>query len=154
MARGAHYGILRGMNDATTLDVLAECEKAAAERRALAENLLAEARDLETQLSGVRQTIAPLTAAAEAAHAAELEADERAQRAQAKVAQARSELEAERRALADARSARQRADADLAEVHTRVERLVKANGLSVEAAKRIVERRMADALRATANGTT
>lgn len=142
------------MNDATTLDVLAECEKAAAERRALAENLLAEARDLETQLTEVRQTIAPLTAAAEAAHTAEHAAEERTRRAQEKVAQARSELEAERRTLADARTIRQRADADVAEVHARVERLVKTNGMSVEAAKRIVERRMADAQRATANGTT
>ena len=142
------------MNEATSLDTLAECEKAAAERRALAEHFLAEARDLEAQLAAVRQSMAPLAAAAESAHASERAAEERTRLAQEKLAQARSDLEAVRRTLADARTARQRAEADVADVHAGLERLLKSSGLSVEAAKRIVERRMADARRAPANGTT
>lgn len=129
------------------LDVLAECESAAADRRALAENQLAAARGLEAQLSDVRQTISPLAAAAEAALANERSAEARARISHESVVQAQLDDEAARRAFAEAQAARRQADAGVAEVHAHLEALSKTHGLSADAAQRIVERRLADTQR-------
>lgn len=154
VGRGLAIGPGRATHTEAALDALAEYEKVAAERRALAEELLAQARDLEAQLSGVRQTLDPLAAAAATALASEREAEERARLAQERFGQAKAQLDAERRSLAAARAARHRAEADVAEVSAHVDALSKTNGLTAEAAQRIVERRIADTLRRTTNGAS
>jgi chromosome segregation ATPase len=74
--------------------------------------------------------------------------------AQERFAQAKAQLDAERRALAEARATRQRAEADVSEVSAHVDALSKTNGLTAEAAQRIVERRIADTLRRTTRGAS
>jgi hypothetical protein len=56
--------------------------------------------------------------------------------------------------LRECSDARVKAEADLSEMRTRIELLSGTNGLSAEAIKRIVERRIADRLRQTAEQPT
>lgn len=135
-----------------TLDALAEFERLAAERRARAENVLAQARELEEELSAARAAIIPLAAAAEATRMREREAGERVQAAREQLACAQAELDAAVQELNDCRASRVRADADVAELHAGLDALSKTNGLSAEAAQRVVERRLADELRRSATG--
>jgi chromosome segregation ATPase len=126
------------------LDALAEFERLAADRRARAESVLAQARELEDQLSAARTAIVPLAAASETAHLREREADERVRAARDELHRAQAALNAALHALSDCRADRARADADVAEMHARLDALSKTNGLSTDAAKRVVERRLAD----------
>jgi hypothetical protein len=59
---------------ARALATLSEIERMAAERRSVAEGMLAEARDFQEQLSNERRALTALASAAEAARAAEAEA--------------------------------------------------------------------------------
>jgi hypothetical protein len=134
--------------------ILSEVEKLAAERRAVAEEVLTQAREFELHLATERQSIAQLVAAAEAAQAAELQATQAAQAAQSKLleleaaaADARVHLRAAQQTLMQQHEARQRADNDVSAIQARIEQLSGQHGLSADAIKRIVERRLADRVR-------
>lgn len=134
--------------------ILSEVEKLAAERRAIAEDVLSQARDFEQLLANERHSIATLVAAVDAAHADEREATTVAQVAQTKLrelevaaTQARDELRTAQQVMAQRRDARLRAESDVTEIQARIEQLSGQNGLSADAIKRIVERRMADRIR-------
>ena len=134
--------------------ILSEVEKLAAERRAIAEDVLSQACHFEELLANERQSIATLLAAVDAAHDEEREATRLTQVAQTKLreleaaaTQAREELRAAQQAMAQRRDARLRAERDVTEIQGRIEQLSGQNGLSADAIKRIVERRMADRIR-------
>jgi hypothetical protein len=138
------------MNDTNTsvaVIALTEVQKIAAERRALAEQILLEARDLEERLAKESLEIASLIAAAEAARTSERDAAERVRIAHEDEARAQIELSTARKALLACRDARSRADKAVMELQTRIESLSEANGLTTEAAKHAIERRIADATR-------
>jgi hypothetical protein len=198
----------------TTVAVIAltEAQKLAAQRRASAEDELAQARAFEEHLAQEHNTIALLASAVEAARRAEREAGERvrekrenveallakresdARRAEelrcaeeaalAEVARAQEQLDLAQRGLKDARAARARpsekaapsdrevqadleaalrradecrderarVEAEVAEMRARIELLSGTHGLSPDAVKRVVERRMADELRRGGKG--
>jgi hypothetical protein len=124
---------------------LTEVQKLAAERRAAAEDLLAEARDFE-------QRVAALAGVAEAAIAAEQDAAESLRRAReqlAAVVAAESDAQAEVNVAAgllrEAQDARKQTDAQLSAL--RIAGDSGPNGLSAEATSRVIERRIADAQR-------
>jgi hypothetical protein len=189
---------------------LTEIQRLAAERRAIAEDMLAQARVFEEQLANERNAIGALAATAEAAQAAEREAEQRVRQARdylaafvsdrasgaqrdaelsravdaanaefaaaqvrlhlaheayeaalaaraaqqsaaaevsAPEADAQAELDSALRSLDESRVARERANAAVAEMRSRIELLSGTNGLSADAVKRVIERRLADALR-------
>lgn len=82
----------------------------------------------------------------------EHDAGKRVQAAREQLACAQAELDAALQELDDCRASRLRADADLVELHAGLDALSKTNGLSAEAAQRVLERRLADGLRRGATG--
>jgi hypothetical protein len=111
------------------------------------EDLLAEARDFE-------QRVAALAAVAHAAIAAEQEAAERSRHAEeqlaaalAAAADAQAEADVAARLLREAQDARKQADGQIFALRGRIAADSVPKGLSAEAARRVTERRIADALR-------
>jgi hypothetical protein len=124
---------------------LTEVQKLAAERRAAAEDLLAEAREFE-------QRVAALAGVAEAAIAAEQDAAESLRRAREQLAavvaaesDAQAEVDVAAGLLRESQDARKQADAQLSAL--RIGGDSGPNGLSAEATSRVIERRIADAQR-------
>jgi phage shock protein A len=140
---------------------LAEIQRLAAEKRAIAEAVLAEALDFEKQLASESASVATLLAVVATAQAGEAEATERLNKARedhaaliAAEKAARAEVNASLQRVRECSDARVEAEANVAEMRARIELLSGTNGLSAEAVKRIVERRIADRLRQTAEQTT
>jgi hypothetical protein len=194
-------------------ETLTEVQRLAAERRAIAEDILAQAREFENQLANEREVLTALVAAAEGARAGESEAEAALRRARKKhaasittregvaqrgselrraqdeataaVAEAQERLEIARRtldaaiearsnheaaidqnpvevqtlaelnaalrALDERREARTHMEAEVAQMRARIELLSGTNGLSADAIKRVVERRIADRMRERAD---
>lgn len=119
---------------------LDELQKVAAERRALAEEMLVKAREFEQQLATESGAIADATSLVEAARNEEGDAAHRLLEAQRAVAAAARELSTRQ-------EERARAEAAVCQMRERMEKLVAANGFSAEAMRHIVERRISDKLR-------
>jgi chromosome segregation ATPase len=140
---------------------LSRVQRFAAEQRAIAEDTLAKARDFEEQIANERAALAECVAAAEAAEAGEREAEAhlsaaREQLAAASNAQARAqaEVDARRQLVAERHEARVACDADVARMREHIELPPDASGLTPDALKRIVERRIADGIRTRAQHGT
>jgi hypothetical protein len=140
---------------------LAEIQRLAAEKRAIAETVLAEALDFEKQLATESASVAALLAAVTSAQADEAAATDRLNASRENHTklitaekEARAAVNASLQRLRECSDARVKAEADLSEMRTRIELLSGTNGLSAEAIKRIVERRIADRLRQTAEQPT
>ena len=139
---------------------LAEAQRLAAEKRAIAETVLAQARDFEQQLATESDSVTSLVATAAQAQTSEAEAAALATASREKHAalaaaeqNARADAESAERILHERQAARAQADAQLAQLRGRIEMLSGTNGLSAEALKRIVERRIADMIRQNAEQT-
>jgi hypothetical protein len=133
---------------------LVEAQRLAAEKRAIAENVLAEAREFEQQLAAESESVTALMSIVAAAQTAEAEAAARLGSSREKVAalvaaeaDARADVELAQTLLQKRRDARIVAEAGVAEIRARIELLSGTNGLHPDALKRIVERRLADRLR-------
>jgi chromosome segregation ATPase len=151
-------------HDATTsFDVeaatvaLVEAQRLAAEKRAIAENVLAEARAFEQQLAAESESVATMMSIVAVAQTAEAEAAARLSGARDKLAaliaaeaDARAEVETAQTLLRERREARVAAETGVAQMRARIELLSGTNGLHPDALKRIVERRLADRLRQSA----
>jgi hypothetical protein len=209
---GVEHLLVPGSNTNTEVAVaaLTEVQELAAQRRASAEQSLAQARAFEERLADERNLIATLADAADAARAAEREAVEQLRvarehldglemmrraelqiyadlrnaeaAAQAEVARvkeclavaqealesataarnahpipsaepsaleedARADYDSATRFLDECRSARARADAEIVQMHLRIELLSGTTDLDADAVKRVVARRIADQLR-------
>jgi hypothetical protein len=136
---------------------LVEIQRLAAEKRAVAQAVLAEALEFENQLATEGASVAALVASVITAQADEAQATDilnasRESHAQLIAAEkeARATVNASLQRVRDCNDARVKAEASLTEMRTRIELLSGTNGLSADAVKRIVERRMADRLRQTA----
>jgi predicted Zn-dependent protease len=114
--------------EAATLTI-SRVQRFAAEQRAIAENFLAQARDFEEQIAKERAALAECVGAAEAAAA--------------RVREASMQLSA-------AREAQAMCEAEVARMQARIDLPPDANGLTPDAVKRIVERRIADGIRTRA----
>jgi hypothetical protein len=136
---------------------LAEIQRLAAEKRAVAEAVLAEALDFEKQLASESASVTALVSVVTTAQASEAEATDRLNAARESHSQliaaekeARAAVNAALQLLRECHLARVEAETNLTTMRAHIELLSGTNGLSAEAIKRIVERRMADRLRQTA----
>src|ERR1019366_6427137 len=139
---------------ADTLLTLDNVQRFAAEQRAIAEDVLAKARDFEQQVANERRAGDELISRAEAAQLAEREAAavvqtarEQLSVASAAEALARAEVDSGVRLLDERRDARIRAEAEVAQMQSGLELLSGRNGMNPDAIQRMLERRIADRLR-------
>ena len=111
---------------------LTEVQKLAAERRAIAEDLLSQARDFEERLTHERSVIAALAAAADAAREGEREAAERVRRARGNLALvAMRNREAQR--YEELRRTEEAAKAEIAAAEERLELAHRAFNAAIDA---------------------
>ena len=119
---------------------LAEMQKVAAERRAMAEELLAKARSFEEQITTENNAVAEATSTL-------AQVRERERQAAQELDLARKRVEEAQNAASEAAEERARAETALSGLRERLEALMASNGLSVDAVRRIIDRRIADQLR-------
>lgn len=139
---------------AVTLD---NVQRFAAEQRAIAEEVLAKARDFEEKIADERRVVDELVCLAETARLAEQDAAaaltaarEKLAAAEAAEKEARSEVDTGLRLLDERRDARLHQEAELARIQAGLEQLSSRNGMNPEAIQRMLERRIADRLRENA----
>lgn len=150
-------GSIQSTNPETVATTLDNVQRFATEQRAIAEEVLAKARDFEEKVADERRAVDELASFAETARVAEQEAAAALKAAREKLAtaeaaekQARSEVDTGLRLLDERREARLREEAELARIQTGLEQLSSRNGMNSDAIQRMLERRIADRLRENA----